>query len=226
MEPAEYRTRILAGRFKGGNPQQEYEPHIRNNGGDRVVTGSESFQRLLDLFITNTWRSWRTMGITGGMIPWHHDDHRALKRVNGPSLAWIAGPGGIPDQSAVTGAEFTAKDHSFTTGQTVTKQVVLINDHRAPQPYTATWDVRVGNKRVGGGTKKGTLRVAQTLFLPVQFAAPAMGAARSPRAPSPCAPPSARTSTRTCSPSASSGPSRRRRRPSPSSTPWARRPRC
>lgn len=33
-----------------------------------------AFQKLLQLFSTNTWRSWRTMGITGGMIPWN-DGH-------------------------------------------------------------------------------------------------------------------------------------------------------
>jgi beta-galactosidase len=29
-----------------------------------------AFQKLQELFSTNTWRSWRTFGITGGMIPW------------------------------------------------------------------------------------------------------------------------------------------------------------
>jgi beta-galactosidase len=28
-----------------------------------------SWMKLQDLFIRNTWRSWRTMGIIGGMIP-------------------------------------------------------------------------------------------------------------------------------------------------------------
>jgi len=31
---------------------------------------SPAFQKLQHLFITNTWRSWRTYGVTGGMIPW------------------------------------------------------------------------------------------------------------------------------------------------------------
>lgn len=30
-----------------------------------------AFQKVQDLFITNTWRSWRTYGISGGMIPWN-----------------------------------------------------------------------------------------------------------------------------------------------------------
>jgi beta-galactosidase len=31
-----------------------------------------AFQKLQQLFTTNTWRSWRTFGISGGMIPWHN----------------------------------------------------------------------------------------------------------------------------------------------------------
>jgi beta-galactosidase len=31
-----------------------------------------AFQKLQELFSTNTWRSWRTFGITGGMIPWNN----------------------------------------------------------------------------------------------------------------------------------------------------------
>jgi len=30
-----------------------------------------AFQKLQQLFSTNTWRSWRTFGMSGGMIPWH-----------------------------------------------------------------------------------------------------------------------------------------------------------
>ncbi|WP_242032660.1 beta-galactosidase [Oscillatoria sp. FACHB-1406] len=30
-----------------------------------------AFQKIQNLFSTNTWRSWRTWGITGGMIPWN-----------------------------------------------------------------------------------------------------------------------------------------------------------
>jgi beta-galactosidase len=33
-------------------------------------TGEPAMQELLSLFITNTWRSWRTWGISGGMVPW------------------------------------------------------------------------------------------------------------------------------------------------------------
>ena len=32
-----------------------------------------AFQDIQDLFIRNTWRSWRTWGLTGGMVPWGLD---------------------------------------------------------------------------------------------------------------------------------------------------------
>jgi beta-galactosidase len=168
LEPAEYRDKIIAGRYKGGDLQREYDPHVRANGGDRIVTQSGSFQKLLDLFITNTWRSWRTLGVTGGMVPWHHDEHPALARVNGPSLAWIAGAGGPPDPARPADDRvFTAKDHSFRVGETIAKQIVLINDHRAPQPYQMRWTATIGGKIVASGSKTGTLAVAETLRLPV-----------------------------------------------------------
>jgi beta-galactosidase len=95
MEPQAYRQDVIAKRFKGGDLQKEYEPHMHGDG-QRIVMDSPGFSRLLDRYITHTWRSWRTMGITGGMIPWSTSEHPALKKVNGPSLAWIAGAGGTP----------------------------------------------------------------------------------------------------------------------------------
>jgi beta-galactosidase len=35
-----------------------------------AITFAPAFQELQQLFSRNTWRSWRTLGITGGMVPW------------------------------------------------------------------------------------------------------------------------------------------------------------
>ncbi len=42
-----------------------------------------AFPDLVALFNANTWRSWRTMGVTGGMIPWAngHGFRRSTRRV-------------------------------------------------------------------------------------------------------------------------------------------------
>src|SRR5207302_477979 len=52
---------------------------------------------------------------------------QALIRNNGPLLAYI---GGKP-------AAFTGKDHNFLPGETVAKQLIVINNSRVPATYTA-----------------------------------------------------------------------------------------
>ncbi|MBP0020123.1 MAG: beta-galactosidase [Cyanobacteria bacterium SBLK] len=46
------------------------EQQYKNFHGQSELFFAPAFQQLQNLFINNTWRSWRTMGITGGMIPW------------------------------------------------------------------------------------------------------------------------------------------------------------
>jgi beta-galactosidase len=70
-------------------------------------------------------------------------------------------------------AAFTAKDHSYFAGEKVRKQVALINDTRAPQKYSVRWGASVGDKPLPGGARSGTIAVGQTLFVPLEFAAPA-----------------------------------------------------
>ena len=118
--------------------------------------------KIQQLFRTNTWRSWRTAGLPGGLRTWSWMQD-ALKEINGPTLAWIAGPAGA----------YTAKDHHFRPGQKIEKQIVLINDTRQPQHFTATWTATVGGKEVGKGTKHGSLAVSEIRFLPIQVSAPA-----------------------------------------------------
>jgi beta-galactosidase len=87
----------------------------------------------------------------------------ALKEINGPTLAWIAGPAGA----------YTAKDHHFRSGQKIEKQIVLINDTRQPQNFTSTWTARVGGKEVDRGQVQGSLAVSEIRFVPFQVTAPA-----------------------------------------------------
>ena len=120
-----------------------------------------NMHKIQQLFRTNTWRSWRTAGLPGGLRTWSWIQD-TLKENNGPTLAWIAGPAGA----------YTAKDHHFRSGQKIEKQIVLINDTRRPQPFTATWTATVGGKEVGRGKMDGNLAVSETRFLPIQFSAP------------------------------------------------------
>ncbi len=61
-ETPAYRAEIKA-RFTGGDLYKSWQGNAR-------LEELPAIQSLLALFNRNTWRSWRTMGVTGGMIPW------------------------------------------------------------------------------------------------------------------------------------------------------------
>ena len=208
----------------------EYRAQMRNlfRGGQAYASWQDfrgeifapNVQQVQELFVHNTWRSWRTMGNTGGMFPWSNAHGwtggevagkvvamppfvpgqrgfyfptarmanlhwlepgaarmlpagKALIENNGPTLAWICGPGGRPNPG-VSGPDraFTAKDHNFRTGRTIQKQIALLNDTRFPQEYSVQWEAAVAGRRVGSGTKQGTIGVAETLFVPITLNAP------------------------------------------------------
>ncbi|HWH69151.1 MAG TPA: hypothetical protein VNT26_07185, partial [Candidatus Sulfotelmatobacter sp.] len=118
--------------------------------------------KIQQLYRVNTWRSWRTAGLPGGLRTWSWIQD-ALKEVNGPTLAWLAGPAG----------NYTAKDHHFSPGQKIEKQMVLINDTRQPQQFTAAWTATVEGKEVGQGQLQGSLAVSEIRFIPFEVIAPA-----------------------------------------------------
>jgi beta-galactosidase len=118
-------------------------------------------RKIQDLFRKSTWESWRTAGLSGGLRTWSWLQDE-LKEVNFPTLAWIAGPAGA----------YTAKDHHFGAGQKFQKQIVLINDMRQPQDFTATWIATVGGKTVGNGELRGRLAVSEIRKVPIEITAP------------------------------------------------------
>lgn len=74
-EPTAYRDGMLT-RFKEGQTYASW------NAGGELLTQSKNMQAITRLFVGNTLRSWRTWGITGGMIPWdqgytwtYHSEH-------------------------------------------------------------------------------------------------------------------------------------------------------
>lgn len=62
LESETYRKRI-ASTYEG-------EQRWQNWHQARELETAPAFQAIQSLFITNTWRAWRTTGITGGMVPW------------------------------------------------------------------------------------------------------------------------------------------------------------
>jgi len=201
LETAAYKSKIREQFFRG----QEYQSwHLK-----KELDFAPAFQKLQQLFSTNTWRSWRTFRISGGMIPWNeghgwevseagkkkvdigafqpggrgvylkqvsnnllnylqpeayivHPGGEAIMNNNSSTLAWIAGASPV----------FTAKDHNLFVGGKLAKQVVLINDTRAPQEFSFQWRFLVGGKEVKKGEEKGTIESAGTLFFPIEVNLP------------------------------------------------------
>ncbi|MGE5610013.1 MAG: hypothetical protein ACM359_12220, partial [Bacillota bacterium] len=129
--------------------------------GNSSIESSPALQKIESLFVTNTWRSWRTWGVTPG-LPTGTALSPALRTSNAPTLAWIAGPKDA----------FTAKDHTFTPGQTVHKQAILINDSRDRLEYSCKWSATLDGKPLVSASTVGTLSPTQTLASPIEFNLP------------------------------------------------------
>ncbi len=150
-EGTEYRQ-YLRNQFRGGMLYNRFQDKLDPFPDNRKIQA---------LFRTNTWKSWRTAGLPGGLRTWSWIQDE-LKQVNLPTLAWIAGP---PEA-------YTAKDHHFSAGQKFQKQIVLINDMRQPQIFEASWVATVGGNTVAKGELRGRLAVSEIRKLPIEIKAP------------------------------------------------------
>ncbi len=137
---------------------------------NRDVEYSPMFQGLLDFYVPNTWRSWRTWEINGGMNPWTGDYFlpngelsalgRGILPNNQDTLAWICGDaeGGHTD-----------KTHHYRAGGTLRKRVAILNDTLAEQSYTASWTLVVNGKVISTDSAEGNVPVSGKLFVPIEF---------------------------------------------------------
>jgi hypothetical protein len=90
---------------------------------------------------------------------------QALLRYNRPLLAYLAGKP----------AAFTSKDHVFTPGQTIEKQLIVINNSRAPVSGEAAWSFGLPGAPSGGS--KFQLAAGAQERIPLRFVVPASAAA-------------------------------------------------
>jgi len=79
---------------------------------------------------------------------------QALLRNNGPLLAYLAGKP----------SAFTSKDHNFFAGETVEKQIVVINNSRRTVTGDCSWSLGAS----GAGHKKVTVATGQIEKIPVR----------------------------------------------------------
>ena len=87
-------------------------------------------------------------------------DGQAILRNNMPLLAYI---GGKP-------AAFTSKDHNFTPGETVEKQLIVINNSR--QTVTADCQWALGPPQAVTGARKLSIATGQQERIPLRFKLP------------------------------------------------------
>jgi len=95
---------------------------------------------------------------------------RAMLRNNMPLLAYIAGKP----------SRFTSKDHNFLAGETVEKQIVVINNSRVPVTCDCSWSVRsVGTGRastlpegLAANTPRVSVRTGERARIPLRLRLP------------------------------------------------------
>jgi beta-galactosidase/beta-glucuronidase len=87
-------------------------------------------------------------------------DGQAILRNNGPLLAYIAGKPGA----------FTSKDHNFYSGETLEKQIVVINNSREEVTANCQWSI--GSFMAAKGRPGPNIATGQQKRYPVQFTLP------------------------------------------------------
>jgi len=117
---------------------------------------------VYSMYFTDNWRAFRTWGLSVndpsdfvGQVP------EAIRRNNMPLLAYI---GGKPEA-------FTSKDHNFVPGETVEKQLILINNSR--ETVTAQCEWTLGLPQAVAGRRTITLPTGEQERIPLSFDLPA-----------------------------------------------------
>jgi hypothetical protein len=85
---------------------------------------------------------------------------QALVRNNQPLLAYL---GGKPER-------FTSKDHIFAAGETVEKQIIVINNSRVPTPCDCSWSLALPEPITG--RSRVTVQTGLQARIPIRLALP------------------------------------------------------
>ena len=118
---------------------------------------------VLAMYFTENWRAFRTWGLSVNAPEGYGTplSTAALKRNNMPLLAYIAGK---PEA-------FTSKDHNFLPGESVEKQIIVINNSRETVTAECRWSFKL--PRAVSGTKTITLPTGEQERIPLTFELPA-----------------------------------------------------
>ena len=123
------------------------------------------------------WDQLQRPGLSPDFVDWRHDSDmvtanertdwiptpaaEALLRNNMPLLAYI---GGKPEA-------FTSKDHNFLPGETLVKQLIIINNSREPVTCDCTWSLSLPQPL--SGAKQTVVQTGQQERIPLSFDLPA-----------------------------------------------------
>jgi len=180
--------------------------YFTTKGYTARVGDSTDYYSMMDLFIRNTNKSWRTWGVNGGLFPWvfdaglgippGHVDVRginytynellkvpeeewgnlknrpdwanpiydALRATMQPLLVYIGGPAD----------NFTAKDHNFTGGETVTKTIDVVWDGPGKKSLMVDWEAKLEGSAqpFASGTETFTMEAGEVEKREFQFTVP------------------------------------------------------
>jgi beta-galactosidase len=141
-----------------------------------LIRHHPGYQAVKSLVARESLRSWRTYGVSGiifNAVNWDFFDDegrplpvlQALARYFGDTDMYVAGPEG----------DWPSKDHTFYAGETVRKQVVLINDLGRDIPCVLRWKLS-DKARVNWqeGQIEALSRAGQVCFYPITFRAPSV----------------------------------------------------
>jgi beta-galactosidase len=155
-EPEAANLRWEAERFRKGELWQRWDYPYQLNF---VHPGQD---RVLAQYFSECWRAFRTWGLSVNAPEQYEGplSTAALVRNNGPLLAYI---GGKP-------AAFATKDHNFLPGETVQKQLIIINNCRKTVTADCQWSFALPNAVTG--TKTVTLPTGEQERIPLTFELP------------------------------------------------------
>jgi hypothetical protein len=117
---------------------------------------------VYSMYFTDNWRAFRTHGLSvNDPSDFLNHTPEAVLRNNRPLLAYIGGKL----------AAFTSKDHNFLPGETVEKQLIIINNSRVTVTADCAWSFVLPD--AVNGTRTITLPTGQQERMPLAFALPA-----------------------------------------------------
>lgn len=146
-----------------------------------IIRNHPGYQEVKSFFASRSLRSWRTYGVSGiifNAINWDFLDADgkqlpvmlALTRYFNDTDLYIAGPGD----------DWPSKDHSFFSGETVRKQVVLLNDLTRDLSCRLRWQLEDASGRVHvSGEMQAVAKAGRPTMLPLDFTLPNVEARQS-----------------------------------------------